>query len=190
MSERKIVNLSAEQISEVAATRRVAGVKRKKTKASAGKLNEKKKIKKTKKDIPPRSGESPFQTAQRRASAYQRELIRNKTRSERKLEAILRAANVQFKAQKIFFYGENLENFYIVDIYIPERKLIIELDGKIHQRASNMIWNYKRDEFFTTDRKLTVIRITNERLSKMDKAELIATIDGVSAITETSTKIE
>jgi very-short-patch-repair endonuclease len=195
MSERKVVNLSAEQNSAVGATRRVAGVNRKRTKASGGKKIKKKiptkNEKRTKKDLSPRPGESPFQTAQRRATTYQRELIAKKTRSERKLEAILRAAKIEFKSQKIFYYGEHLENFYIADIYIPERKLIIEADGKIHERAFNVVWDERRNEYFVKERKLAVLRITNERILKMSKTELVSIIDGVSALAEiATTKIE
>ncbi len=64
--------------------------------------------------------------------------------------------------------------FYIADFYCAEKKLVIEIDGKIHDFQKQEDFN--RD-FVLNQLGITVIRIKNEELVNMDLAlEKISTV--------------
>lgn len=52
---------------------------------------------------------------------------------------------------------------YIVDFYCDEKKLVVELDGSVHDTPSRRNVDHKRDAYLKS-LGLTVIRIANERL--------------------------
>lgn len=52
---------------------------------------------------------------------------------------------------------------YILDFFCKEKRLIIEIDGKIHQQKKNKEYDEVRDKFLTSlDYK--VLRFTNEQV--------------------------
>jgi len=65
-------------------------------------------------------------------------LIENATLSELKIKEYLESKSINFKFQEI------LEEIFIADFFFPERRLIVELDGKFH----NLEKDKKRDLFF------------------------------------------
>ncbi|MDP2209821.1 MAG: endonuclease domain-containing protein [Bacteroidota bacterium] len=94
-----------------------------------------------------------------------RKLRKNATKTEKIFWEAVR--NKKFLNKKfyrqypIFFdiYGE--ETFYIADFYCYEYKLVVEIDGKIHD------YNKKHDEFRTcimNDLSLDVLRFKNEEI--------------------------
>lgn len=85
-----------------------------------------------------------------------RELRKNQTEAEKKLWSILRnrqILNLKFLRQKI------LDNF-IVDFYCYEKRLVIEVDGKVHntQKERDRERDNKLKEIFD----LKIIRYKNE----------------------------
>ena len=58
----------------------------------------------------------------------------------------------------------NIEN-YIVDFYIAEKKIVIEVDGIQHKAAENMEADKKRDELLS-NWGITVLRYSNESIRK------------------------
>lgn len=59
---------------------------------------------------------------------------------------------------------------YIADFYCQKHKLIIELDGKIHDLKERREYDEVRDNFFTSlDYK--VLRFKNEEVEEKDKIE-------------------
>lgn len=99
------------------------------------------------------------------SEVYKEQLIRNQTNAEK------------FFNKKIKDYGiKNIEfqypiylkeKFYIVDFLVPDKQLVIELDGGYHNTKQQMIKDTKR----TNDlQKLgyTVIRFKNNDIKRMD----------------------
>jgi very-short-patch-repair endonuclease len=63
-------------------------------------------------------------------------------------------------------------HFYIADFYCHEKKLVVELDGKIHLKIENVEWDKNRTALMN-DYDIKVIRFTNE--------EVMSNIDSVLA---------
>jgi len=93
-----------------------------------------------------------------------RELRRNQTEEENKLWQQLRNRkfkNLKFLRQHPIVYDlkENKPQFFIADFYCDEKKLVIEVDGKIHD--SQKEYDESRD-FILKELGLTTLRIKNE----------------------------
>lgn len=99
-----------------------------------------------------------------------RELRKNQTSSEAILWKFLRNRKLKgfkFLRQHPIVYGSiNKNEFFIVDFYCAEKKLIIELDGKIHLKQ-------KEYDKFRTDileeLKYKILRFKNEELNQIEK---------------------
>lgn len=93
-----------------------------------------------------------------------RELRQNQTKAEDVLWAELRGrrlSNVKFRRQHSFGY-------FIVDFYCFEHKLVIEVDGSVHNTSEARISDAER-EVVLCDLGLTVMRFTNnDVLDKLD----------------------
>ena len=102
-----------------------------------------------------------------------RRLRRNQTSAEYRLWQVLRAKKlngIKFVRQHPIIYENNRNDYYffIPDFYCASYKLVIELDGKIHefQRAHD-----QHRELILKDRGLKVLRIKNEELNDMEKVK-------------------
>ncbi len=99
-----------------------------------------------------------------------RELRSNPTPSEKILWRHLRRRQLdgyKFLRQKPFVYEQIKQKryFFIADFYCAELKLVIELDGKIHDFQKE--YDYQRD-FVLNKLGLQVLRIKNEELGNID----------------------
>jgi len=99
-----------------------------------------------------------------------RELRKNPTPSEKKMWKYLRKRQLgdyKFLRQKPFVHEQrdNRRYFYIADFYCAELKLVIEVDGKIHDFQKG--YDYQRD-LVLNGLGLHVLRIKNEELVDMD----------------------
>ena len=59
------------------------------------------------------------------------------SRLEERMQSYLDSHNIKYEAQKIFYiYADDgwIIRYYIADFYIPSRHLIIEVDGKFHNK--------------------------------------------------------
>jgi very-short-patch-repair endonuclease len=106
-------------------------------------------------------------------TALARELRKNPTKSEKKLWRHLRKKQLggyRFVRQKPFIYKEDNHRkyFFIGDFYCAKRKLVIELDGKIHEYQK--YYDYQRD-LVLQELHLQTIRIKNEELREIDKVK-------------------
>lgn len=92
---------------------------------------------------------------------------------EEKMKDFLDRYNVEYEFQKIFYiYADDgwIVRYYIADFYLPEKKIIIEVDGKQHdmhkqydkERTGNIQENYPN---------VTVLRYRWEDLSDENKME-------------------
>jgi very-short-patch-repair endonuclease len=102
-----------------------------------------------------------------------RELRKNQTHSEKTLWEHLRKKRLQgyrFVRQKPFIYKEDASRkyFFIGDFYCAKKKLVIELDGKVHDYQQ--YYDYQRD-LVLQERGLTTLRIKNEELKNIEKVE-------------------
>ena len=87
---------------------------------------------------------------------YRQSLRNNATISERYLWKALRKS--QLEGRK-FRRQHSIEN-YIVDFYCPCEKLIVEIDGTVHENSVNNDYDFKRAERLN-ELELKVIRFTN-----------------------------
>jgi leucyl-tRNA synthetase len=100
-----------------------------------------------------------------------RELRSNPTISEKLLWKYLRKRQLRgykFLRQKPFVYEQiqNKRYFFIADFYCAQLKLVIELDGKIHDFQKE--YDYQRD-LVLRKLGLRVLHIKNEELDDIDR---------------------
>ncbi len=100
-----------------------------------------------------------------------RELRKNQTQSEKILWEELRGKKMmgfKFLRQHPIFYkiDQYWVEFFIADFYCAELKLIIELDGPIHD--SNIDYDKERDHKLSS-KGLSTIRIKNHEISNLNK---------------------
>ncbi|HRD40564.1 MAG TPA: endonuclease domain-containing protein [Bacteroidia bacterium] len=98
-----------------------------------------------------------------------RRLRKNSTPAEQLLWQRLRGRKInglKFLRQYPFIYQSiNYKLYYfIADFYCAEKKLVIELDGKIHEQTKE--YDENRD-FILNEMKLTVVRFKNEEIEKV-----------------------
>jgi len=99
-----------------------------------------------------------------------RQLRKNPTPSEKLLWQHLKKRQFRgckFLRQKPFVYEQhgNQRYFFIADFYCAQLKLVIELDGRIHDFQQS--YDYQRD-LVLAGLGLKVLRIKNEELADMD----------------------
>jgi len=93
-----------------------------------------------------------------------RELRKNMTESEKALWESLRNNKLGYKFRRqhpLVFQTEGVSNFFITDFVCIEKKLIIEVDGKIHEKQMEQD---KNREFILTVLGFRVIRFSNEKV--------------------------
>jgi len=101
---------------------------------------------------------------------FGRNLRKNQTTSEKLLWTFLRRKSFhgyKFLRQHPIFYSiiNKRVEFFIADFYCSELKLIIELDGKIHEK--NKEYDSERD-LKLLNKCIYVLRIKNEELDNMN----------------------
>jgi len=102
---------------------------------------------------------------------HARELRRNVTDSEKLLWEHLRnrkLSDYKFLRQHPIIYKADYKglNYFIADFYCHEKRIVIELDGPIHDTTEEY------DRFRDEEMKLIgirVLRLKNEKLANMDK---------------------
>lgn len=103
-----------------------------------------------------------------------RELRKNPTDAEIKLWKIVRRKQIngfKFLRQKPLIYEEKyrIKSFFIADFYCSRLKLVIEVDGKIHDYQKH--YDQERDKVIT-ELGLQVIRVKNEETEYLDSLRL------------------
>ena len=88
---------------------------------------------------------------------YAQKLRREMTAQERRLwYDCLKTLPLRVRRQHVL--GD-----YIVDFYVPERRLVIELDGSQHYEAAGAQKDRARDAYFA-ERRIGVVRYTNHEI--------------------------
>jgi very-short-patch-repair endonuclease len=108
---------------------------------------------------------SPIRTA--------RELRQNMTTEEKLLWQELRNRRFKgykFRRQHPFVYDKTGDRlfFYVADFYCAKKKLVVELDGKVHQFPSQKEYDRARDAVMT-EKKLRILRIENVEMKDIAK---------------------
>lgn len=85
-----------------------------------------------------------------------RELRKNMTDAERILWAELRGDKLGYRFRRQFSIGH-----YITDFYCPKKKLVIEVDGEVHN--SQKEYDVIRDKFMK-EFGMRVLRFDNDRI--------------------------
>jgi leucyl-tRNA synthetase len=101
-----------------------------------------------------------------------RDLRKKQTPSESMVWNILRRRKISgykfLKQHAVFYSIRNRQiDFYIADFYCARLKLMIEIDGKIHERQ--LEYDNERDSKLL-EKGIQVVRIKNEELSSIEKA--------------------
>lgn len=102
-----------------------------------------------------------------------RQLRNNPTPSERKLWRYLKGR--QFHG--LVFHRQHGIGRYIVDFYCPKLRLVIEVDGSVHENSEVQKYDAIRRKFLEESCYLRVVRFTNDEvmedveevLKKMEK---------------------
>lgn len=106
--------------------------------------------------------------------ALARELRKKQTVTELLLREIIRNKNVN----NLKFRRQHPLGNYIADFYCPEKNLVIELDGSIHNKPEQKKRDQERDAIMK-QHNINVIRFTNEDI--FDKIEeVLQTIIDIS----------
>ena len=82
------------------------------------------------------------------AEGHAYNMRKNPSWLEKKMIELLDGWGIVYEFQKIFYMrssGGFIKNYYIVDFYIPKKKIILEVDGKFHKEQAAF------DEFRTRD---------------------------------------
>lgn len=67
----------------------------------------------------------------------------NATPTEIKMKMLLTELGVKYEFQKIYYVGYS---FYVVDFYLPEYNLVVEIDGQQHYAWNSKIYDRLRTE--------------------------------------------
>jgi very-short-patch-repair endonuclease len=98
--------------------------------------------------------------------AHARELRRNQTPSEKILWDILRDRKLSGKKftrqHPIIHFTDRRPYYFVADFYCHEMKLVIELDGRIHDQ---IVEYDDQRTYILNETGITVIRIRNEELN-------------------------
>lgn len=91
---------------------------------------------------------------------YCRELRHKATKPEKKVKEMLNSLGIKFKFQWVFF---GKEGFVIVDFYLPDYRVVLEIDGKDHLKEEAVIYDYNRTLFLKNRCAINeVIRFQNK----------------------------
>ena len=90
---------------------------------------------------------------------FRKQLRNNATKAETKLWSALRKSQLD---NRKFRRQSSIEN-YIVDFYCPSEKLVIEIDGEVHNNAVNNEYDYKRGKHLK-ELGFKIIRFSNEEV--------------------------
>lgn len=102
-----------------------------------------------------------------KAEDFRSDLIKKQTRSEARMKVVLKELNVKYEFQKIFYTEKS---FYIVDFYLPEYNVVIEVDGGYHNDKEQKVKDNNRTLKLTEDIN-HVYRIKNESVDNIEIAK-------------------
>jgi len=109
------------------------------------------------------------------SARFRKESIQDTTIAEKVFGKVLKKLNIKYEFQKIVHYEKG--KWYMIDFYIPIKRIAIEIDGGYHNLPEQM----EKDKIRTTHLeklKVKVIRFTNnEVFSKTIENKILLSID-------------
>lgn len=108
------------------------------------------------------------------ASRYSKKNLLSRSKFELKIEELLKnlvekyGNKYTFMAQYPFTEGR-VSTFYIADFYLPNKSLVIEIDGSYHNNRN--LYDADRDCYFH-DRKMWTLRIKNSDVENLTSEKL------------------
>jgi very-short-patch-repair endonuclease len=106
-----------------------------------------------------------------RGRASKRRLKQDATLPERTLMVELNARRERYSFQYVVQTDENDGGFYVVDFYLPRRKLLVELDGAGHFTSTGHWRDRLRTEAIERARPdLLLVRFSNSDVTKDARA--------------------
>lgn len=104
------------------------------------------------------------------ANKYAGRLRHRMTGAERCFKKLLSKCGVYHVSQKVIYNGGS---FYIIDFFLPNKNLCVELDGEYHLEPEQAAKDEKRDTWLLTN-GYYVWRMTNQKAMELDKDSLTA----------------
>ena len=105
----------------------------------------------------------------KRIEHYARQMRKRPTPSEKRFRLILdkccKVIGCKYESQKTF-WNSSLGKAYIVDFYIPDYQVVIEIDGPYHQNDEQAKADALRDSWFINNRKRVVRVLNNQTLNE------------------------
>lgn len=101
-----------------------------------------------------------------KAEEFRSGLVKNQTPAEARFKAYLKSEKIEYSFQKIFYYQKGMggTSFYIVDFYIPELSIVVEIDGEYHARKTQKTLDKTRTRVLKSSGVSQVIRLSNENI--------------------------
>ncbi|HDY88835.1 MAG TPA: DUF559 domain-containing protein [bacterium] len=99
----------------------------------------------------------------KKITGYAKENRKKLTPAEKQLKKLLLKWHIKFRTQRMM-------DFYIVDFLIPERWLIVEVDGEYHNNPKQRNYD-KRRNIYLREKGFTVLRFWNKKV--FEQPELI-----------------
>jgi very-short-patch-repair endonuclease len=96
------------------------------------------------------------------------------TPAERRFRGFLCYGKVKFKFQRAFI---KKGGFVIADFYLPQKKLVIEIDGGYHLTPAQQSKDKWKDRYLKDNYDIDTMRFTNERVFKMHINDAIKAIE-------------
>lgn len=106
---------------------------------------------------------------------HKQALMTNRTMAEKGLIEILQINNIRFEFQRIFNVETSKKPKYkIVDFYLPDYKLVVEVDGNYHQDIKQVRKDHGRTNKLIKKAGIdNVVRFTNDEIEHLDHEQII-----------------
>ncbi len=107
---------------------------------------------------------------------YRHKLIKYSTLSERIFEEILKKNNIEYVFQKDFNIGDKL---FIVDFYLPQLKICIEIDGPYHEQNTRKEADEIRESWIKREHNTKFLRFKNNEIRINNEDKIIREIRNI-----------
>ena len=102
---------------------------------------------------------------------YKSELLKKMTKEQVKVCEALKSVSIKHMKEKGFY---SHDYFYFIDVYIKKpHKICVEIDGKYHESEQQQSKDRRKDWILRNKKGFKVVRITNDKVSKMTYKEIV-----------------
>lgn len=101
-----------------------------------------------------------------RAKEFRKDLIKRATKEEKIFRSFLERKGIKYQFQKIVYIRDKdalIKKFYILDFYLPDYKLAVEIDGDYHNTKEQMELDAERESIIIKHYpNVSFLRIKNQ----------------------------